>query len=105
MFHLPRRYAMTTPEIEIVEVPEHHRFDIRLAGERVGLVTYRDDGGIRTFVHTEVQPDHEGQGLAGQLVGHALDETRTAGLRVVPECSYVSAFIERHPEYADLVAA
>jgi hypothetical protein len=96
---------MTTPEVEIVEVPESHRFDIRLAGERVGLVTYRDNDGIRTFVHTEVQPAHEGQGLAGQLIGHALDEARVAGLRVVPECSYVSDFIERHPEYADLVAA
>jgi hypothetical protein len=66
-------------------------------------VTYRDNSGTRTFVHTEIGPDHEGQGLAGQLVGKALDATRTAGLRVVAECSYVSAFIERNPEYADLV--
>jgi hypothetical protein len=91
-------------DLEIRQAPDRHRFEIFLEGERVGLVTYRDQGDTRTFVHTETDPDKQGQGLAGNLVKYALDATRADGLRVVPECSYVSAFIERHPEYADLVA-
>lgn len=91
-------------DVEIRDVTDHHRFEIAMAGERVGLATYRDAGSTRTFVHTETAPGHEGHGLAGKLIRRALDETREAGMRVVPECSYVRAFIERNPEYADLVA-
>lgn len=90
--------------VEIRQISERHRFEIQVDGKAVGLSTYRDDGGIRTFIHTEINPDHEGRGLAGRLVGAALDETRGEGLLVVSQCPYVKAFIERHPEYADLVA-
>jgi hypothetical protein len=90
-------------DVQIREVADRHRFEILLAGERVGHVTYRDGGGARTFIHTETDPDRQGQGLAGKLVKYALDAARADGMRVVAECSYVQAFIERNPDYADLV--
>ena len=89
--------------VEVRQVAERHRFEIDVDAKRVGLSTYRDDGGVRTFIHTEINPDHEGRGLAGRLIRTALDETRGAGLLVVPQCPYVKTFIERHQEYADLV--
>ncbi len=90
--------------IEITKNEERSRFEIRLDGELVGLVDYYDDDGVRAFPHTEVDPTHQGKGLAGKLVGSALTTTREEGLKVDPICPYVATFIRRHPQYADLVA-
>lgn len=80
-----------------------NRFEILVDGDVVGAAEYLDDGGRRIFHHTQVDDAMSGKGLAGRLVGHALDETRKEGLRVVPVCSYVAAYVGRHEEYADLV--
>ena len=55
------------------------------------------------FTHTEVEPGREGKGLAGNLVRQALDDARTNERQVVPLCSYVRSWIDRHPAYGDLV--
>ncbi|HEY0400428.1 MAG TPA: GNAT family N-acetyltransferase, partial [Blastococcus sp.] len=57
------------------------------------------------FTHTEVDPDAGQDGLGSTLVRAALDDVRGRGGSVVPQCSFVRGWIERHPEYADLVAA
>ncbi len=56
------------------------------------------------FTHTIVPDELSGRGIANQLVKHGLDEARSRGLTVVPQCSFVAAFIKRHPEYEDLLA-
>lgn len=56
------------------------------------------------FTHTSVPRELEGRGVASAIVKHALDHARAKNLKVVPQCGYVAAFIERHPEYQDLVA-
>lgn len=91
--------------VEVRDVPERHRFEVYDGDQRAGFVTYRLADGEITFVHTEVDPAFEGKGLAGQLVKAALDDVRGRGLRVIPECPYVRRYIDRHPEYADLVPA
>ena len=59
--------------------------------------------GLAAFIHTKIDPDHEGEGLGSALISSALDATRDRGLSVLPFCPFVRAFIERHPEYAELV--
>jgi len=56
------------------------------------------------FHHTGVPRALEGRGLAAQLVAHGLAWARAQGLKVVPSCSYVDAFMRRHPEWQDLRA-
>ena len=46
-------------------------------------------------------PEDEGKGYASQLVKEALDDTRGAGLKIQPACSFVVAYVRRHPEYRD----
>ena len=55
-----------------------------------------------TFVHTEVPPELGGKGIGSKLVRGALDQVRARKLRVVAQCPFVKAYIEKHPEYADL---
>ena len=56
------------------------------------------------LVHTEVAPAVEGRGVGSRLVSAALDDIRARGLRLVPICPFVRAYLGRHPEYADLLA-
>jgi uncharacterized protein len=82
---------------------EAGRFTIAVEGKTVGLIDYLDRDGQRIFPHTEVQPAYEGRGLATILVAEALAATRDAGLRIVSECSMVTGYLAKHPEFAELV--
>ncbi|MDK3258792.1 GNAT family N-acetyltransferase [Blastococcus capsensis] len=91
-------------ETTVTDVPESDRFEIR-NGERVlGVAAYQRRGDTLVFTHTEVDPDAGQSGLGSTLVRAALDEVRSRGGAVVPRCSFVAGWIERHPDYADLVA-
>jgi len=78
------------------------QYQITVDGEQAGFADYIEAGEQRIFHHTVIDKAFGGRGLAGTLVGAALDDTRAAGKRVVPACSFVEAYITKHPEYADL---
>jgi predicted GNAT family acetyltransferase len=82
---------------------DQRRFELRSGGELVGFLVYRLHPDAITLVHTEVFPEHGGQGHAATLARTALDEVRSRGLKVVPLCPYVASYVRKHPEYADLV--
>ena len=88
---------------EVRDNRDRARYEIREDGELAGFVQYNMRGGRLILVHTEIDDTHEGRGLAGILVRGALDDIRSRGLRIVPVCPYVERFIEKHPEYDDLV--
>lgn len=86
----------------VQHLPSANRFEVEVEGHR-SYVTYERQGGVITFTHTFVPPELRGRGLAEQLVRAALAYARSEGLRVMPACSYVARFIERHAEYQPLV--
>lgn len=67
----------------------------------LAIAVYSQRGDRRLFTHTEVPPADEGKGLASRLIKEALDDTRRAGLKIEPLCSFVVAYVRRHPEYRD----
>ena len=79
------------------------RFEIHDDEKLAGFAQYVRRPGRIFLVHTEIDPAFEGRGLGSQLAAGALDATRTAGERVVPLCPFIASYIERHPEYDDLV--
>ena len=97
--------AGTVAEVEIVDVPEASRYELRLGGRLVGLAAYRRRDGRIAFTHTEVEESWEGRGFGSRLAATALDDARRQGLDVVPLCPFIARYIERHPEYEQLVAA
>ena len=91
-------------ETTVRDAPDADRYEIRDGDRLLGIAAYqRRDDEIR-FTHTEVDPDAGESGLGSRLVRAALDDVRSKGERVVPLCPFVRGWIERHPEYADLVA-
>ena len=92
-------------EVEVRRVEDARRYEAYLDGERVGLADYRERGdGVVVLPHTEVARSVGGRGIGGRLVQGTLDDLRGRGKTVVPSCSFVADWIDRHPDYADLLA-
>jgi predicted GNAT family acetyltransferase len=81
------------------------RYEILVDGQLAGASYYHDGDGARVLTHTEVGEEWEGQGLGSRLIAGALDDIRARGLSVTPVCPFTAAYIERHPEYQDLVTS
>lgn len=96
--------SLGSAQVAVRDNPEELRYEVVVDGEVAGEIRYRRSPDRIVLVHTEVSPALEGQGLAGRLVAGALDDIGARGLRVVPICPFVLAYIRRHPEYDDLVA-
>ena len=97
--------AASPGEATVVNVPEAHRFELLLDGQRIGELAYRQRKGRIAFTHTNVNPAYEGRGFGGRLAEAALADARRQGLTVVPLCPFIAWYIEQHPEHGDLVAA
>lgn len=80
------------------------RYEAHVDGLLAGFADYRLKDDVILFTHTEVDPTFEGQGVGGALARFALDDVRADGTRqVVPLCPFIKAWIERHPDYTDLL--
>lgn len=91
-------------DIVVTNVPAELRYEARdgqtLAGLAAYLLTHND---LIVFTHTEVEAGFEGKGVGSRIARFALDDARARGLGVVPLCPFIKGWIERHPDYADLV--
>jgi uncharacterized protein len=88
---------------EVVNDPSQHRYQLTVDGH-VAATYYEITGGVITFVHTEVPPELGGQGIGSKLIKGALDQVRADGLKVVAQCPFVKAFIDKNAAYQDLLA-
>jgi predicted GNAT family acetyltransferase len=89
--------------LEIENNRTRNRFEAEVAGS-VAFVEYALEDNILTLIHTEVPADLEGQGLGGKIVKAALNFAIDQRLKVVPQCPFAKSYIERHQEYAGIVA-
>lgn len=91
-------------EPQVVHNQQLHRYEIFLGEEKVGHADYQQLPGEIHFVHTEVDPAHQGKNLAAILMREAIKDVREAKkAKIVPVCSYVVRYMERHPETHDLL--
>lgn len=92
-------------ETDVADAPENSRYEARVGGELAGFAAYVLREGRIVFTHTEVDDAFAGHGVGSALARGALDDVRRAGeRRVVPLCPFIKGWIDKHPDYADLVA-
>jgi len=89
---------------EIVDNPVKRRYELAIDGA-LAFVAYRRSPGLITFVHAEVPPALGGRGIGSRLARAVLETARANGEKVIPQCSFIAAFINKNPEFQDLVAA
>lgn len=92
-----------TVQPEVRENVAEHRFEIWIDDELAGHTVYQGHGHTLPFVHTEIDDRFGGRGLGSVLIRGALDAVRARGAEVLPYCPFVKAFIEKHPDYINLV--
>ncbi len=93
----------TQPEIVVRDDPDQHRCTVAVDGVVAGFAIYHVRGGRHIFVHTEIDPAFEGQGLGSVLARGALDDVEAKNGTVVPLCPFIAGWIDRHPAYQALV--
>ncbi|RDV01101.1 GNAT family N-acetyltransferase [Undibacter mobilis] len=88
---------------QVHDATERQRFELDIDGH-IAFSTYRRDGDVITILHTEVPKELGGHGVGSALARGLLDLIRSNGLKVKPLCPFVKAYIDKHSEYADLLA-
>lgn len=88
--------------MEITNNERESRFETTVDGS-LAVAAYELQPGKLVLTHTSVPRELSGRGIANHLAKKALEHARANNLRVVPQCTFMAGFIERHPEYQDLV--
>jgi predicted GNAT family acetyltransferase len=90
-------------EVQVHDNRESSRFEVTIDGETAYLEYTRGPHEL-ALIHTEVPPSLSGRGLGSRLNRHALDLARAEGLQVTVVCPFALGFVDRHPEYGDLLS-
>lgn len=92
-------------QVVLRDHPEKHQYTAALGADGAeAIVQYTRVGTTLLIRHTEV-PDHlSGHGFGTAVMRAVFDDARARGLLITPFCPFASAFVRRHPEYADLVS-
>lgn len=93
---------MNPESIHVRHNTDERRFEAEIEGE-LALTEYHRNNELMVFTRTFVPEDLRHEGVAARIVKVALDYARERGYRVEPQCSYVADWIERHPDYQELV--
>ena len=91
------------PELMIVKDDKVGVYDATTGGQQAGGLTYNGDGSRVVLVAVSVLPQFRRQGVATQLIRHVLDDLRAQGRTATVLCPIVRTFIDKHPEYQDIV--
>jgi predicted GNAT family acetyltransferase len=86
----------------VTDNPARNRFELQTPAG-LAIANYQRDDRSITITHTEVPRAVEGRGVGSRLVRGMLDQIRKEGRKVIPRCSFVAAYISRHPEYRNLL--
>lgn len=84
---------------------EKNRFVLKEDGKEVAEITWQMKG-LRHMVvdHTFVDSSQRGKGMAEKLVLEVIAKAKREDLKLIPTCSYVISYFEKHPEYRELLA-
>lgn len=91
--------------VTVTDNPERNRYEALVdSGVVAGFSAYEKRGGLLIFTHTEVDDAFEGQGVGSALAREALGHARATGMSVRALCPFIKAYVDKHPEYQDLLA-
>lgn len=90
-------------DVTVTNARDRKRYEARVDGVLAAIADYIPTEELVAFTHTEVLTGFEGKGVGSALIGAALDDVRGQQLAVLAVCPFVSGYVQRHPEYGDLL--
>lgn len=90
-------------DVTVTNARDRKRYEARVDGVLAAIADYIPTEELVAFTHTEVLAGFEGKGVGSALIGEALDDVRGQQLAVLAVCPFVSGYVQRHPEYSDLL--
>lgn len=90
-------------ELDVINDAERGRWIATLGADAIAELPYRFVGGRVVLLTTWVDPGYRHNRVATELVTHVLDEIRQTGKKITIICPVVGEFINRNPEYLDLI--
>ncbi len=85
--------------VEVRDARERSRYEAVVDGDVAGFADYRETDDRVVFLHVEVAPERQGNGIATTLVREAMDDVIDRGKTITPRCPFAVAFVQRFPEY------
>ncbi|MGP4970521.1 GNAT family N-acetyltransferase [Psychrobacter aquimaris] len=89
-------------DLEIIHNKVAKRFETSI-DNHIGYISYQERDDKLVYDHTIVPQELGGRGIGSALVKHALNYAREQNKKVIPQCSFVSSYISKHPDYQDLI--
>lgn len=94
----------TATDVRVTAEPSRQRYELFDGDTMIGMLVYGLPDEVHVdIVHTEVDPEYGGQGLAGLLTEFAVKDIQVQGKRVVPHCPYVRNWLAKRPEFEAIV--
>ncbi|MEV1333469.1 GNAT family N-acetyltransferase [Micromonospora costi] len=78
-------------------------YEAAIGGRTAAGLVYSEAGSRVVLMATSVLPEFRGKGVAAKLIGGVLDELRVQGKTATVTCPFATAFVNAHPEYADVL--
>lgn len=105
LFPIPRKFPTFTFMSELLIEHDERRggFFARVDGSEARLTYSEAPGGVLVYESTFVPPTMRGGGIAGKITRFALEWARENGKKVRPVCPYIVSYLEKHPEFGDVV--
>jgi predicted GNAT family acetyltransferase len=96
--------TLASPAVTVVHHSDDEYYELLVDGRQAGFLVYHVIGSHLSITHTVIEPAYRGRGLSSALVGRALDDIGTKSVTVSNYCAVVSRFVEKNPEYRDLLS-
>ena len=91
---------MIDPEIR--DNADRHQYELPVEDD-VAVVTYNLSAPNLMITETLVPERLEGRGIASRLAKHVIADAKARELLILPVCPFFSAYLQKHPEHADVV--
>ncbi|MFR9753287.1 GNAT family N-acetyltransferase [Nocardia sp. 004] len=89
----------SAPESEVVRNAEQSRYEVRYGGELAGFAEYEEHADETVFTHTTIDDAFSGKGLGSRLAEYAIEDTVARDRVIRPLCSFIKAYLDKHPDY------
>lgn len=90
--------------LTITHDPDHHQF-VAVVEDKTAMLKYSVSANGKTldYYSTFVPPELRGRHVGEDMVKVALDYAKDNNYRIIPTCSFVKTYIDRHSEYKGIL--